>query len=205
MHKWGDDFDWEGLGDAIRIASTFMRRWGRIGVHSKEKYGTARLSTYFYCGGLHSLIYPGYVSSQWRGKWRGLGDKLWSLDCLVLSKFTNKIGLVKLIQWWQVKVYNWGYQKALKKYPELAVEIVCAADQPHMIAEWHQIMAPLWFKRIDELEERWIKTHEFYERTMKVLGLVDTDAFTGFKSGLSPDDISDLTRIVYEYEEYDKL
>jgi hypothetical protein len=47
VHYWGDeDFDWASLYAAISEATDIMRVFGRIGVHSKEKYGTARWSVY---------------------------------------------------------------------------------------------------------------------------------------------------------------
>ena len=39
-HYWGDeDFDWDSLYKAERELNRIMKRYGRIGVHSKEKYG----------------------------------------------------------------------------------------------------------------------------------------------------------------------
>lgn len=41
-HHWGDeDFDWDSLYKAERELNRIMKRYGRIGVHSKEeKYET---------------------------------------------------------------------------------------------------------------------------------------------------------------------
>ena len=44
-HVWGDeDFDWEALDKAIDQGTWLMEKLGRIGVHSKEKWGSIRWS-----------------------------------------------------------------------------------------------------------------------------------------------------------------
>jgi len=53
-HYWGDeDFDWKALDEAMYEGATIMRRYGRIWVSTKEKYGTARWDIY-----LSSSKYP---------------------------------------------------------------------------------------------------------------------------------------------------
>ena len=72
-HEWGDeDFDWDSLYKAESLGRKILKFF-RIGVHSKEKYGTIRWSMYLFNGTMHSLTHPGYVSSQYP-KW------LWSFD-----------------------------------------------------------------------------------------------------------------------------
>jgi hypothetical protein len=122
MHDWSEDtFDWNSLNEAIDYMHDYMVKYGRIGVHSKEKWGTARLYVTFYHGSLHSLTHPGYVYSQYP-KW------LWTADIYYISPFCRKIGLASLIQWWQTKVYVRAYANAVKKWPHIKKEITCAAD-----------------------------------------------------------------------------
>lgn len=134
MHQWGDDrFDWKSLDDAIHLVTSIMWRWGRIGAYGKEKYGTARIGVSFYDGSLHSLLYPGYVASQFPG-W------LWSWDLWYISKFCRFIRLTRLINWWQTKIYSYAYSRAIKQFPGIAIEIVCCADAPNLIPEFPSIM-----------------------------------------------------------------
>lgn len=116
-HEWGDkDFDWDSLGKAISTGTFIMSKLGRIGVHSKEKYGTARWTIMLCDGSLHSITHPGYVYSQYP-KW------LWSFDVRV-----------KPLKW--IKPYIQLCQKVLvkltfiylcKKYPHIIDEIICDA------------------------------------------------------------------------------
>ena len=47
-HHWGDeDFDWDSLYKAETELRRIMKRYGRIGIHSKEKYGTLRFDIFF--------------------------------------------------------------------------------------------------------------------------------------------------------------
>lgn len=130
-HEWGDkDFDWKGLDDCCNIIITICRRYGRFGGQIKEKYGTIRFSSYMGYISLHSLIYPGYAWSQFP-KW------LWSFDIWYSGPFLQKY-FGKMIFWWQRKVYNYAYQKAVKKYPHLKDEILCDADFPEYIIPYGQ-------------------------------------------------------------------
>lgn len=49
-HQWGDtDFDWKGLDTAGLVIWQFCRMWCGPLLSIKEKYGTLRVNTYFYC------------------------------------------------------------------------------------------------------------------------------------------------------------
>lgn len=123
MHSWGDDtFDWKGLNEAIWYMHQRMVKLARIGVHSKEKYGTARLYCYFVAN-FHSLLYPGYVYCQYKSKF------IWGLDVYYGEQILYYTGLHYLIFKWQKYVYIDTYRKAVKKWPHLTREILCAADQ----------------------------------------------------------------------------
>lgn len=126
MHSWGDkDFDWKALDDAGRDLEKFCRRYGRLGLHVKEKYGTLRAYTHF-CSYpiLHSLVYPGYVFNQFP-KW------LWNLDCSYLSPCLE--WALPHIQKYQSFIYRKGYEKIVKKYPHIKKEIICCADYPELL------------------------------------------------------------------------
>lgn len=124
MHSWGDEnVDWDGIQDAADIIGTICRRYGRFSCHTKEKYGTVRAYVGFYIS-LGGFLYPGYVYNQ-LPKW------LFHLDIHYITPFLELFH--KPIFWYQRKVYNYAYQKALKKYPHLREEILCCADYPEYI------------------------------------------------------------------------
>lgn len=124
-HYWGDkDFDWKALNDSIRYCMDFWRRWGRIGSHGKEKFGTFRDNTYFWDGGIWSLIRPGYVH---------IGGPIlcfiyFKLDRYLTRPITKYTGFYKLGIWYQSKVYNYAIQKMCKKYPHITDELVSSLD-----------------------------------------------------------------------------
>jgi hypothetical protein len=122
-HQWGDTW-FEEHGDKLDIAISYiMRTWktyGRIGTHGKEKYGTFRDHPYFWDGGLHSLLYPGYVWIKW--------PLLYNFDWHVTKPFTKYTGLHKLGLWYQKQVYNFAIQRMCKIYPEITDELVSSLD-----------------------------------------------------------------------------
>lgn len=127
-HDWNDDtFDWESLNEGIRYIHDYMVNWGRIGVHSKEKWGTARIHVYFWRGSLHELVYPGYVYNQFP-------DWLWKFDCNYINPFLNFTKIPTLVNKWQFRVYKDAYAKAIKKWPHIAKELTCCADYPDLLA-----------------------------------------------------------------------
>lgn len=137
MHYWGDeDFDWAALNKAEKIIR-FWAKIGRIGMHTKEKYGTLRASTYFWDGSLHSLIYPGYVYSQFP-------DWLWKLD-FKLRRFIPSV-LIKGVQYLQIPFYTLGYYRAMKKFPHIKTEICVDADCPDLIIGGRKIYDKHWVK-----------------------------------------------------------
>jgi len=113
-HLWGDeDCDWDGLYDAERFIRTWLTRLGRIGVHSKEKFGTLRASVYFWDGTLFSLIYPGYIWYGFLPKW---------LHPILCRKHAPK-WLRHLLHKWQRLVYRAVYRTAFAAWPHLWIEI----------------------------------------------------------------------------------
>jgi hypothetical protein len=150
-HHWGDeDFDWEALYSAISEASTIMRKYGRIGVHSKEKYGTARWSLYFCDGTLHSFTHPSYVSSRYP-KW------LWVFD---LNYRPLKF-LRPLINFWQKNIVEYAFVKTCNKYPHIVKEIVMDAPDGMLPPHLELIRASLWTRTCKTCKE-WNTTDLIY-------------------------------------------
>ena len=141
-HYWGDeDFDWDGLNSSINIITDICRFW-RLGIHSKEKYGTARITPWFWDGSLHSLIWPGYVYRQYPKNW--IGDKLWWLDIYFFPRFFNALFLTRLVFWFHAKIYNYAFQKAIKKYPHLKEELLVDADGCELIDGGKEVHDKYW-------------------------------------------------------------
>ncbi len=130
MHMWGDkDFDWKGLDCAITYCMDFWRKWGRIGSHGKEKYGTFRDHVYFWDGGIWSLFYPGYVWVK-PGFWSFIYYKL---DYYITRPFTRYTGIARIGFWYQSQIYNYAIQKACRDYPHLINELVMGLDRYDLI------------------------------------------------------------------------
>lgn len=121
-HCWGDtDFDWVALNEAASYLETKCRTWGRVGVWTKEKYGTLRVSTtcafaleYDF---LHSLVYPGHVFIRWP-KW---------VRCYIdwpLGKMLRFLGIIKLFNKYQMWVLRHFWRKAASKWPQCREEIL---------------------------------------------------------------------------------
>lgn len=126
MHKWGDEgVDWKGIDDAASYIGDFCRKWGRLGGQSKEKFGTVRFYAHFGWLNLHTLIYPGYVYSQFP-KW------LWHLDIFYFGP-VMRVFFERPFLWWQKQVYTLAYARALKRWPHLKKEILCCADYSELI------------------------------------------------------------------------
>jgi hypothetical protein len=125
MHDWGEeDFDWEGLNDAINIIVHEFKKW-RIGVRqSKEKFGMARVYCTLGWYQLHNITHPGHCYSRYP-KW------LWKLDIYVLSKIVPWLNLIVIPI--HKAVYRNAYKKACNKYPHLLVEICCCADYVELL------------------------------------------------------------------------
>ena len=125
-HDWSEkDFDWKGLEECVDIIYTTCVTWGRLGGQAKEKFGQVRFYAQFGYLSLHRLIYPGYHYNQFP-QW------LWKLDCFYISRVLQFF-FERPFVWWQKKVYNFAYQRALAKHPHLRDEILCCADYPEFI------------------------------------------------------------------------
>lgn len=129
-HQWGDDwFKQHGnkLYKAIDYCMDTWLKYGRIGSHGKEKYGTFRDHVRFYSAwtAIHCLIRPSHVYYSW-------GKTLFNID-LFLGKIVRLLRINKLIVSWQKIVYNYAVQQACKKYPEVIDEIVADLDGYELI------------------------------------------------------------------------
>jgi len=135
-HYWGDDdFDWDSLYASINEATSIMKNFGRIGVHSKEKYGTARWNIYLCDGTLHSFTHPGYVYSQFP-KW------LWKFD--VTYKPLRFIA--PLIRLWQKQVVKFSFYYVCNKYPHIDREIVMFAPEELLPDKMRILRNSMWKK-----------------------------------------------------------
>ena len=141
-HMWGDkDFDWESLGKSISFCMKFWKRWGRIGSHGKEKYGTFRHHAYFWDCTIWGLFWPGWV-------W--IGDGFWYylyfyFDRYITKPFVIKTRFYKLVHWYQGQIYNIAIQKCCRKYPHIIDELVQDSDYPEYIK-------PGIFGKVDGIE-----------------------------------------------------
>jgi hypothetical protein len=132
-HYWGDeDFDWDSLYKAETEILKIMR-YGRIGVHSKEKYGTLRWDIYFCDGTLHSFTHPGYVYSQYP-KW------LWCFDL----DYRPLTFVGPVIRFWQKLIVQYAFTKVCSKYPHIRDEIVMDAPRELLPADLSIASARLW-------------------------------------------------------------
>lgn len=98
----------------------YCRKWGRLGGQTKEKYGTIRFYASFGGLSLHTLIYPGYVYSQFPN-W------LWKLDIWYISPVLQFF-FEGLFVKWQMFIYKRAYIKALYNWPQYRREIMQSAD-----------------------------------------------------------------------------
>lgn len=171
MHYWGDKgVDWKGIDDAAEFLGDYCARWGRFRGQTKEKYGTVRFYTTMGYLSLHSLIFPGYVYSQFP-KW------LRTLDIYVISPVLRFL-FGRIWGKWQVFIYRRAYVLALKKWPHLRKEILRDMDHVDLLdghedikmcwspIQWNEKdkkrLGPVLIKAIDDLKAK-INKLERYE------------------------------------------
>lgn len=124
-HHWGDKWGhWNELHSAIENVERIYRIF-RIGSHGKEKFGTYRDYPYFWEGGLHELIWPGYV--------RIMNRVVYYIDKRVIRPFTRYSGIHKVGVMIQKIGYNIAFQYACKKHPNVIDELVSDAYFPELI------------------------------------------------------------------------
>lgn len=119
MHEWGEeDFDWKALDDACNYLTRRCRQFARLGVWTKEKYGTMRVTAWF--GLTHptqSVVWPGYcrvMLPRWYIRW---------ID-EPLGKLLRFFFIDKLIYKYQNMVLKYFWRRAAKKWPHIKNEIL---------------------------------------------------------------------------------
>lgn len=143
VHYWGDeDFDWASLYAAISEATDIMRVFGRIGVHSKEKYGTARWSVYMCDGTLHSLTHPGHVYSRYP-KW------LWRFDV----KYKPLRFVAPIIRAYQKQVLRFAFKYICGKYPHIQEELLESAPSNLLPPKLAKIAKRQWSRQCKSCDE----------------------------------------------------
>ena len=122
IHLWGDaEMDWKALDEAERYLNDRCRQFARLGLWTKEKYGTLRVSTnvaYFSeYDFIHHIFYPGHVLYYWPKWFRKYID--WPLGNVL-----KRIGVLHVIQKYQHAVLKYFWKRAAKKWPQVAEEIL---------------------------------------------------------------------------------
>lgn len=156
-HMWGDSW-FEEHGDdlytAIRWIMNKWKKWGRIGSHGKEKWGSFRAHPYPYVGysPLFELFYPGYVSYYRMQQWIFSSQIIW-LDKYVLRYVFRWLGLSKLICRYQRYVFNAVIQTAVKKWPEIEDELLSDLELYEWLSPgiWGKLDAKIKYKYWREL------------------------------------------------------
>lgn len=120
-HEWGSDFDFKALDEAAHYIQNKSRKWARVGIWTKEKYGTLRVSTtcafameYDF---LYSLIYPGHVYIRWP-KW---------VRCYIdwpIGKLCRYLGIISILRKYQMWTLKRFWLKAANKWPQCREEIL---------------------------------------------------------------------------------
>lgn len=139
FHDWSDNtFDWKSLYKAEQEICDILKL-ARIGVHSKEKYGTLRWAIYLFRGNMHDLTHPGYVYSQYP-KW------LWKFD--VRTKPFRWLG--KPIRWFQREIISIAFVTVCQKYPHIVKEIVCDMHEELLPTHLRKIRNSMWTRCEEE-------------------------------------------------------
>jgi hypothetical protein len=124
-HVWGDkDFDWESLREAEHDIHRVCYRLGRLCVSTKEKWGTLRVTVYWWGGDIRALFYPCRYGR--------------------FCSWTRWIGLQWLVHKWQRWVYRYAYARIVKKYPHIRDELLVDADYPEMIEGGMEVYNRHW-------------------------------------------------------------
>lgn len=130
-HDWGDkDFDWEALNNAGEYISSYCMKRARLYIHWKEKYGTLRYQHLSSCifnryWPIHTLINPGHLYYRF---------PRWMINIeYIVGDVLYYIGVVKIIQKYQLWILKRALLRAVKKFPHIKDEIL--ADTPEEIGD----------------------------------------------------------------------
>jgi len=152
-HYWGEEnFDWDALYKACRFFDVNLKRWARLCVHTKEKYGTMRLEYLGYNEGIYGLIYPGRLWLNYPGptvtkkphksirKYFPEGHTyqvgLFRVIDDFITAIARKCGLSRLFYRYQRLVFNIITFIAVKKWPHIKDEIMDEYDFKYLLYDW---------------------------------------------------------------------
>lgn len=123
FHDWSDKtFDWKSLNAAEREIGNIVTKYGRVGVNSKEKFGTIRWNLSFFDGTIHSLTHPGYWYNQFP---RCLYD--------LTMRYKVLFFLTPFLVFWQKLVLQYAFTVVCRKYPHIVKEIVCDVHDDYIL------------------------------------------------------------------------
>ena len=146
MHRWGDEWFKKYGGEldtAICDLENRMRKWARVGVCGKEKWGQYQ-DEYFrmWDGGLYEIFF-GYRCCR-HGRFENF---LWHVDHMLipvsktrfgwryvgLSDFNTLIHLKQLVWKWQARMVNKAFQVTCAEHPDIVDELVSDVECYPMI------------------------------------------------------------------------
>jgi hypothetical protein len=161
-HDWSEkEFDWVALNDCQLIMYKYARTIGRVGGDIKEKYGSLRFYVHFSEFSMQSLFYPGYCYIQFP-RWFHFG-----LEYKFLKYIYKYTGLNCLFLKWQLFWYSYAYNKACKTYPHIVDEILCCADHPELIKNYHKFYHPILINNVHNLFDKNLKLEKELEELKK--------------------------------------
>lgn len=127
MHEWGDEnVDWRGINDAADYISAYVRKYGRMTCHGKEKWGCVRLEYVYWGFTPMKFIWPAYLYQP-----KACPNWLFTLSNYYWYVFPLKY-VARLINSIIIPYQKWimkrAYKKAVKKWPHLEAEIMDEYD-----------------------------------------------------------------------------
>jgi len=103
----------------------FLVKWGRINVRqTKSKYGTVRVYCSLGYWSFHSFFHPTHIWVRWP-KW------LYTAD-LFVGQYVMKY-LNYLVVPYQKFIYKKAYERAVKRFPTIAKNILICTDFPEIL------------------------------------------------------------------------
>lgn len=131
MHDWSEEtFDWNSLNQAVRYLDARCRQFARLGIWTKEKWGTLRVSTtcafMTQWSPIQDIIYPGYVRYMFPRWFRQYVDRPLGI-CL------DALGIIWIVQRYQAAVLKYFWKRAAKKWPHISKEIL--AEYKHYFGD----------------------------------------------------------------------
>ena len=116
MPYWGDDsHDWKGLYEAERLINNIVS-FGRVGLNSKEKYGSIRYNFSLFDGTIHSITHPGHYYLRF---------PKYMYDIVMGRRLL--LPLLPIIRPIQVALVKLAFTIAARRYPHLTKYIITDA------------------------------------------------------------------------------